>query len=311
MSIDVEHLTKSFGSGVTAVSDLSFSAAPGKVTGFLGPNGAGKTTTLRCLLGLVAQTAGKATIDGLTYREIENPITVVGASLEASGFHPARTARNHLRMIASAAKITDSRVAEVLETVGLTAAADRKVGGYSLGMRQRLALAVALLGDPKVLILDEPANGLDPEGISWLRSFLRDQAGKGVSVLVSSHVLSEVQQTVDDVIIIRSGSLAYQGSLNALTGGGPAEVVVRGPHIDQMVLPSQWSRRSEVNGETVITGATIDAVGRVAFEQSLELHELSSKAADLEALFLGLTAEEPTGSTQALTDSASAEGAPA
>ena len=289
----MEHLTKRFGSGVTAVADLSFSAAPGKVTGFLGPNGAGKTTTLRCLLGLVAQTEGKATIDGITYREIENPITVVGASLEASGAHPARTARNHLRMIASAAKITDSRVSEVLETVGLTAAADRKVGGYSLGMRQRLALAVALLGDPKVLILDEPANGLDPEGISWLRTFLRHQASKGVSVLVSSHVLSEVQQTVDDVIIIRSGSLVYQGSLHALTEGGPAEVVVRGPNIDQLVLPSQWSSKSVANGETVITGATIEEVGRAAFEQSLELHELSTKSADLEELFLELTAQEP------------------
>ena len=292
MSIVVEHLTKRFGSGVTAVRDLSFSAAPGKVTGFLGPNGAGKTTTLRCLLGLVAQSEGSATIDGVTYREIENPITVVGASLEASGFHPARTARNHLRMIASAAKIGDARVSEVLETVGLSAAGDRKVGGYSLGMRQRLALGVALLGDPKVLILDEPANGLDPEGISWLRSFLRHQASQGVSVLVSSHVLSEVQQTVDDVIIIRSGSLVYQGSLHALTEGGPAEVVVRGPNIAQLTIPADWTKRSDQNGELVITGGSIEAVGRAAFEQSLELHELSSKAADLEALFLDLTTEE-------------------
>jgi ABC-2 type transport system ATP-binding protein len=306
MSIVVEHLTKRFGSGVTAVADLSFSAAPGKVTGFLGPNGAGKTTTLRCLLGLVSQTEGKATIDGITYREIENPITVVGASLEASGAHPTRTARNHLRMIASAAKIADSRVSEVLETVGLTVAADRKVGGYSLGMRQRLALAVALLGDPKVLILDEPANGLDPEGISWLRTFLRYQASRGVSVLVSSHVLSEVQQTVDDVIIIRSGSLVYQGSLHALTEGGPAEVVVRGPNIDQLVLPSQWTSRSVASGETVITGATIEAVGRAAFEQSLELHELSVKSADLEELFLELTAEDPS-----TNQSASGKGGPA
>ena len=292
MSIVVEHLTKRFGSEVTAVRDLSFSAAPGKVTGFLGPNGAGKTTTLRCLLGLVAQSEGSATIDGVTYREIENPITVVGASLEASGFQHARTARNHLRMIASAAKIGDSRVSEVLETVGLSAAGDRKVGGYSLGMRQRLALGVALLGDPKVLILDEPANGLDPEGISWLRSFLRHQASQGVSVLVSSHVLSEVQQTVDDVIIIRSGSLVYQGSLHALTEGGPAEVVVRGPNIAQLTIPADWTKRSDQNGELVITGGSIEAVGRAAFEQSLELHELSSKAADLEALFLDLTTEE-------------------
>ena len=294
MAIEVEHLTKNFGSGVTAVKDLSFTITPGKVTGFLGPNGSGKTTTLRCLLGLVSQTSGTATIDGLSYREIQNPITVVGASLEASGFHPARSARNHLRMIAAVAAVSDSRVDEVLHTVGLTEAADRKVGGFSLGMRQRLALAVALLGSPSFLILDEPANGLDPEGISWLRTFLRHQASKGVSVLVSSHVLSEVQQTVDDVIIIRSGSLVYQGSLHALTEGGPAEVVVRGPNIDQLILPSQWTSRLVESGETVITGATIEAVGRAAFEQSLELHELSTKSADLEQLFLGLTAEDPS-----------------
>ncbi|MBT5806412.1 MAG: ABC transporter ATP-binding protein [Actinobacteria bacterium] len=292
MSIVVEHLNKSFGSGVTAVRDLSFAAAPGKVTGFLGPNGAGKTTTLRCLLGLVAPTSGAATIDGVRYQEISNPINVVGASLEASGFHPARTARNHLRMIASGARIGDTRVGEVLNTVGLTAAADRKVGGYSLGMRQRLALGVALLGDPKVLILDEPANGLDPEGISWLRSFLRDQAAAGVSVLVSSHVLSEVQQTVDDVIIIRSGSLVYQGSLHSLTEDGLPEVTVRGPNIGQLSIPGDWSLRESEPGEVVVTGATLEAVGRAAFEQSFELHELSSKAPDLEALFLGLTAEE-------------------
>ncbi|MGY9080306.1 MAG: ABC transporter ATP-binding protein, partial [Candidatus Nanopelagicales bacterium] len=259
MSIVVEHLNKSFGSGVTAVRDLSFAAAPGKVTGFLGPNGAGKTTTLRCLLGLVAPTSGTATIDGVRYQEISNPINVVGASLEASGFHPARTARNHLRMIATAAQISGTRVDAVLDTVGLTAAADRKVGGYSLGMRQRLALGVALLGDPKVLILDEPANGLDPEGISWLRSFLREQAATGVSVLVSSHVLSEVQQTVDDVIIIRSGSLVYQGSLNALTENGPPEVTVRGPNIGQLAIPGDWSLRESEPGEVVVTGATLEA----------------------------------------------------
>jgi len=234
MGIEVVNLTKSFGSGVTAVKDLSFSIAPGKVTGFLGPNGSGKTTTLRCLLGLVSPTSGSATIDGQAYRELTNPISVVGASLEASGFHPARTARNHLRILAVVAGIPNSRVDQVLHTVGLSESANRKVGGYSLGMRQRLALAVALLGNPKVLILDEPANGLDPEGISWLRSFLQHQAGLGVTVLVSSHVLSEVQQTVDNVIIIRSGSLVYQGSLASLTDGGPLEVVVRGPHIERL-----------------------------------------------------------------------------
>ncbi len=289
MAIEVQHLTKSFGSGVTAVKDLSFSIAPGKVTGFLGPNGAGKTTTLRCLLGLVSPTSGTATIDGQTYRQLQNPITVVGASLEASGFHPARSARNHLRVLAAAANIPDSRVDHVLHTVGLSDSANRKVGGYSLGMRQRLALAVALLGDPKVLILDEPANGLDPEGISWLRSFLRHQAGLGITVLVSSHVLSEVQQTVDNVIIIRSGSLVYQGSLESLSHGGPVEVVVRGPQVDRFKENSQWNVRDGEAGSLIITGVSAAEIGHRAFTESIELHELREKTPDLEQMFLGLT----------------------
>jgi ABC-2 type transport system ATP-binding protein len=292
MAIEVQHLTKSFGSGVTAVKDLSFSIAPGKVTGFLGPNGAGKTTTLRCLLGLVSPTSGTATIDGQTYRQLQNPITVVGASLEASGFHPARSARNHLRVLAAAANIPDSRVDHVLHTVGLSESANRKVGGYSLGMRQRLALAVALLGDPKVLILDEPANGLDPEGISWLRSFLRHQAGLGITVLVSSHVLSEVQQTVDNVIIIRSGSLVYQGSLESLSHGGPVEVVVRGPQVGRFTENSQWNVRDGESGSLIITGVSAAEIGHRAFTESIELHELREKTPDLEQMFLGLTQSE-------------------
>ena len=290
--ITVHNLTKSFGSGVTAVKDLSFSIAPGKVTGFLGPNGAGKTTTLRCLLGLVRPTSGQALVNGVDYRELDNPIAVVGSSLEASGFHPARSARNHLRVLAAVARIPDSRVDQVLETVGLSPAADRKVGGYSLGMRQRLALAVALLGDPRILILDEPANGLDPEGISWLRQFLRYQAQTGVSVLVSSHVLSEVQQTVDDVIIIRSGSLAYQGSLQGLSGGGPAEVIVRGPEINKLKSQQHWNIRDGEGGALIITGVTAAEVGHRAFTESIELHELREKVPDLEAMFLGLTSSE-------------------
>lgn len=290
--ITVHNLTKSFGSGVTAVKDLSFSISPGKVTGFLGPNGAGKTTTLRCLLGLVRPTSGEALVNGVGYRELDNPISVVGSSLEASGFHPARSARNHLRVLAAVAKIPDTRVDQVLETVGLTPAADRKVGGYSLGMRQRLALAVALLGDPKILILDEPANGLDPEGISWLRQFLRFQAQAGVSVLVSSHVLSEVQQTVDDVIIIRSGTLAYQGSLQALSDGGPSEVIVRGPEINKLTSHKDWNIRDGDDGALIISGASAAEVGHRAFVESVELHELREKIPDLEAMFLGLTSSE-------------------
>ncbi len=292
MAIEVKNLTKSFGSGVTAVKDLSFSIAPGKVTGFLGPNGAGKTTTLRCLLGLVSPTSGSATIDGQTYRELKNPISVIGASLEASGFHPARSARNHLRVMAAVANIPESRVDQVLHTVGLSESANRKVGGYSLGMRQRLALAVALLGDPKVLILDEPANGLDPEGISWLRSFLRHQAGLGITVLVSSHVLSEVQQTVDDVIIIRTGSLAYQGSLASLSDGGSAEVVVRGPNIERLTRVPGWNVRSGEGGSLIITGVSAAEIGHQAFTESVELHELREKTPDLESMFLELTQSE-------------------
>lgn len=292
MGIEVVNLTKSFGSGVTAVKDLSFSIAPGKVTGFLGPNGSGKTTTLRCLLGLVSPTSGSATIDGQAYRELTNPISVVGASLEASGFHPARTARNHLRILAVVAGIPNSRVDQVLHTVGLSESANRKVGGYSLGMRQRLALAVALLGNPKVLILDEPANGLDPEGISWLRSFLQHQAGLGVTVLVSSHVLSEVQQTVDNVIIIRSGSLVYQGSLASLTDGGPLEVVVRGPRIERLKEVPGWNTRAGETGSLIITGVSAAEIGHRAFTESVELHELREKTPDLEAMFLGLTQSE-------------------
>lgn len=298
MSIVVENLTKSFGSGVTAVKDLSFSTAPGKVTGFLGPNGAGKTTTLRCLLGLVSPTSGRATVDGLQYREIQSPITVVGAALEASGFHPGRSARNHLRMIAAVSGIADSRVDAVLHTVGLSDSAHRKVGGYSLGMRQRLALALALLGDPKVLILDEPANGLDPEGISWLRGFLRAQAAQGVTVLVSSHVLSEVQQTVDDVIIIRNGSLVFQGDLASLSQGGPVRVIIRGPEIERFAQdPRGWGIQRGETGELIITGATTAEIGHRAFIESIELHELHAKTPDLEAMFLGLTstADAPQG----------------
>lgn len=292
MAIEVQHLSKSFGSGVAAVKDLSFSITPGKITGFLGPNGAGKTTTLRCLLGLVNPTSGSATIDGQVYRELKNPVSVVGASLEASGFHPARSARNHLRVLAAVANFPNSRVDQVLQTVGLSEVANRKVGGYSLGMRQRLALAVALLGDPKVLILDEPANGLDPEGIAWLRNFLQHQAGLGVTVLVSSHVLSEVQQTVDNVIIIRSGSLVYQGSLVSLTDGGPLEVVVRGPHIEQLKEIPGWNTRAGETGSLIVTGVSAAEIGHRAFTESVELHELREKTPDLEAMFLGLTQSE-------------------
>ena len=217
--IQIRGLVKRFGP-VTAVDDLSFDVQPGTVTGFLGPNGAGKTTTLRILLGLVAPDAGTATIKGFPYRQLPEPLHQAGAVLEASSFHPGRTARAHLRIQALAAAADPSRIEDVLDLVGLAGAADRRVGGFSLGMRQRLGLAAALLADPELLILDEPANGLDPEGIRWLRGLLRGFAAEGGTVLVSSHLLAEAAQTVDDVVIVDQGRLVAQGPVAELTAGG-------------------------------------------------------------------------------------------
>ena len=212
--ISVRGLTKRFGA-VTAVRDLTFDVGPGAVTGFLGPNGAGKTTTLRMLLGLVRPTAGTATIGGRRYADLAHPRRVVGAVLEATGFHPGRTGRDHLRILARRTGVPDRRVGEVLDEVVLTGEAGRRVGGYSLGQRQRLGLAAALLGDPEVLVLDEPANGLDPAGVAWLRKLLRGRAAEGRTVLVSSHVLAEVAQTVDRVVIVSGGALRYAGAPHA------------------------------------------------------------------------------------------------
>ena len=218
-TIYVYGLVKRFGP-VAAVDGLSFDVQPGTVTGFLGPNGAGKTTTLRMLLGLVNPDAGTATIDGRAYRELPEPLHQVGAVLEASSFHPGRTARAHLRIQALAADADPSRAEDVLDLTGLADAADRRIGGFSLGMRQRLGLATALLADPEVLILDEPANGLDPEGVRWLRGLLRGFAAEGGTVLVSSHQLAEVAQTVDSVVIVDHGRLVAQGPVAELTVGG-------------------------------------------------------------------------------------------
>jgi ABC-2 type transport system ATP-binding protein len=218
-TIQIRGLVKRFGP-VTAVDDLSFDVQPGTVTGFLGPNGAGKTTTLRILLGLVAPDAGTAAINGRSYRELPEPLHQAGAVLEASSFHPGRTARAHLRIQALAAEADASRIEDVLDLVGLAGAGDRRVGGFSLGMRQRLGLATALLADPELLILDEPANGLDPEGVRWLRGLLRGFAAEGGTVLVSSHLLAEVAQTVDEVVILDQGRLVAQGPVAELTAGG-------------------------------------------------------------------------------------------
>ncbi len=219
--IEVRGLTKTFGA-VTAVRDMSFTAPAGQVTGFLGPNGSGKTTTLRAALGLIRPTAGEALIGGIPYRHLAQPRRRVGALLEASGFHPGRRARNHLAVLAASCGVPGRRVDEVLDLVDLASAADRRVREFSLGMRQRLGLAAALLGDPQVLLLDEPANGLDPAGIAWLRGLLRGLAGEGRTVVVASHVLSEVAQTADHVVIVNGGELRFSGPLHELGGSGQA-----------------------------------------------------------------------------------------
>ncbi|TCN31127.1 ABC-2 type transport system ATP-binding protein [Kribbella orskensis] len=287
--IAVADLTKVFGS-VRAVDNLSFTVAPGTVTGFLGPNGAGKTTTLRCLLGLVTPTAGTATIGGLRYADLPRPSGTVGAVLDASSFHPARTARNHLRVLCAANGYPVQRGDEVLTLVGLTPAAGRKVNEYSAGMRQRLGLAAALLGDPQVLLLDEPANGLDPEGIVWLRRFLRRMASEGRTILLSSHVLSEVEQTVDDVVIIDKGSLVGQGGLAELADGQGRPVVVRGPDLDRLAATlHNRAGLTHRDGALVVTGLRREEVGHIAFSERIELHELTTERSDLKDIFFALT----------------------
>lgn len=288
--IVVDGLSKSFGS-VHAVRNLTFTVEPGSVTGFLGPNGAGKTTTLRMLLGLVHPTSGTATIGGLPYGSIPNPTVVVGAALEAASFHPGRTARNHLRVYCAAAGLPDSRADQVLEMVGLGGAAKRKVRGFSLGMRQRLGLAGTLLGDPRVLILDEPANGLDPEGIRWLRGFFRQMAGEGRTVLVSSHLLNEIQEVADRVVILNQGELVRSGSIAELMAGTDT-AVVRTPQAEELsaALAQAGLRgeRSDANTLRVHT-ADLAQVGHLAFTANVELHELSLEKFDLEQLFFSLT----------------------
>jgi ABC-2 type transport system ATP-binding protein len=290
-NIVVSGLTKTFGA-VKAVDNLSFSVPTGTITGFLGPNGAGKTTTLRCLLGLVGPNGGTATIGGRAYRDLDRPAETVGAMLEASSFHPARTGRNHLRVYCTVNGFPDQRAEEVLDLVGLTKAGNQKVRGYSMGMRQRLGLAAALLGDPKVLILDEPANGLDPEGIAWLRRFLRNMSEQGRTVLVSSHVLSEVEQTVDNVVIINRGALVRQGSLSELAEHHGHTVLVRGPDLDRLAeaLPPQLEVERR-DGTLRVVGTTTEEVGHLAFTERIELHELTTERSDLEDIFFALTGD--------------------
>jgi ABC-2 type transport system ATP-binding protein len=291
--IEVHGLTKQY-KRLRAVDDLSFTVEPGRVTGFLGPNGAGKTTTLRMALNLVTPTSGTVTIGGRRYADLVDPLRHVGAVLEAGSAHKGRTGRNHLRIICAAAGLPASRADEVLDTVGLTPAARRKFKGYSLGMRQRLGIAAALLGDPQVLVLDEPANGLDPEGIRWMRDFLRHMAGQGRTILVSSHLLSEMEILADDVIIIAAGRLVTQGTVEQiLSGGRTAGVRVRTPDADSLVAAVQSGGGRAVpraDGSLLVSGMSAAAVGKAALAGRIELHELVVEQADLEDVFLELTA---------------------
>jgi ABC-2 type transport system ATP-binding protein len=275
-----------------AVDRLDFEVDPGTVTGFLGPNGAGKTTTLRMLLGLVAPTSGAATIDGRPYRQLADPAQRVGAVLEQSGFHPGRSARDHLRVLATAAGLAPARVDEVLEQTGLAAAARRRVGGFSLGMRQRLGLAAALLGDPDVLVLDEPANGLDPEGVHWLRGLVRGLADQDLTVLVSSHLLAEVAQTVDQVVIIDRGRLGDQATLAALTAGADRTVRVRTaqPEALRGLLVARGATVTLDGPEQLLVGGvTAEQVGQAAAASGVVLHEMRFERSNLEDVFLELT----------------------
>ncbi|HMG25972.1 MAG TPA: ABC transporter ATP-binding protein [Acidimicrobiia bacterium] len=295
-AIEMRGLTKRFGH-VTAVEDLSLDVQRGTVTGFLGPNGAGKTTALRMLLGLVEPTAGTATIDGRPYRDLADPLRRVGAVLEASSFYPGRTARNHLRVQAAAGGFDAARIDVVLELVGLGPAADRRVGGFSLGMRQRLALATALLGDPEVLILDEPANGLDPEGVRWLRQLLRAFADDGGTVLVSSHVLAEVAQTVDRVVILHRGRLVADAPLEQLAATAGTRPVVRirtSRAEDLRAAAAAEGAQARVDGldGVQVVGLTPERVGQIAADRAIPIFESVAEVADLEDVFLQLTSSQ-------------------
>ena len=288
----MRNLTKRY-EGRAAVDDLSFDVRPRAITGFLGPNGAGKTTTLRMVLGLARPTAGEAQIFGRPYGRLDDPARTVGASLEVSGFHPGRSGRDHLRSLAALAGLPASRVGEVLALVELEQAAKRRAGKYSMGMRQRLALAAALLGDPEVLVLDEPANGLDPGGIRWLRDFLRAKAAEGRTVLVSSHVLSEVAQTVDDIVVISRGRLVYQGTIQDFTGRAGGGLRVQAADAARLAAGAagrrrrRWPRASRACSSSTASAAVRWASSRCA--RASPCHELSEQGASLEDVFLALT----------------------
>jgi ABC-2 type transport system ATP-binding protein len=295
-AIEVVGLTKRFGE-LTAVDDLSFTVPHGRVTGFLGPNGAGKTTTLRVVLGLAAPSEGEARVLGRRYASLDRPTARVGALLESTGFHPGRTGRAHLRIAARSGRLDAARIGAVLDQVAMGEYADRRVGGYSSGMRQRLGLATALLGDPEVLVLDEPGNGLDPAGVAWLRGFLRAYADAGRSVLVSSHLLAEMAQTVDRLVVIDRGRLVREGPVEAITSAVAQDVVVRSPDAPRLRQALREAGGTIADGDDPssfsVASLPIERVGEIASAEGVVLHELRGRAASLEQAFLQLTGGEP------------------
>ena len=292
-ALEIRSLTKRYGDTV-AVQDLSFAVPHGSVTGFLGPNGAGKSTTMRVLLGLAAPTQGETFVLGSPYVALERPLAQVGASLELTGFHPGRTARNHLRVVAMQGGLGTGGVDRALEATGMTTFASGRVGKFSLGMKQRLALSAALLGEPEVLVLDEPANGLDPAGVAWLRSFLRSFASNGGAVLISSHILAEVAEVADRVVVIDHGRMVHEGPTGDLTAQGSI-VIVRSPDAARLrpALEAEGATVTDAEDALEVTGLAIERVGELAARDGLILHELRTQAHTLEQAFLSLT--EPQG----------------
>jgi ABC-2 type transport system ATP-binding protein len=293
--IVVEGLTKRFGT-VQAVDDLSFAVRRGAVTGFLGPNGAGKTTALKLIVGLARPTAGRVLISGVPVGSASTDAHLLGAYIEPCGAHSGRSGRNHLRSLAALAALPPSRVDEVLGLVELEQAAGRRVGTYSTGMRRRLGLAAALLGDPQILVLDEPLNGLDPQGIRWLRTFLRDRAASGGTVLLSSHILSEAAQTVDDVVVIHKGRLVRQGPIDELAHLGGGGVRVSTPTRERLATAVQRAggrvEYQQGDGGLLIEGMDVAQVGELAHDERVVLHELAPGGRSLEDVFFKLTEEE-------------------
>ena len=293
--IELEHLSKRYGHTL-AVDDLSFTVRPGEVTGLLGPNGAGKSTAMRLLVGLERPTGGRATVDGVEFSQAAAPLRTLGALLDAQALHPGRRARNHLLGLAATQSIPDRRVDEVLEMTGLATVGKRRIGAFSLGMRQRLGIAGALLGDPQTLVLDEPVNGLDPDGVRWVRSLVRHLASEGRTVLLSSHLMSEMALTADHVIVIGRGKLITAAPIDEVVARATqADVLVRTPTPEPFITAIRTaggSTATEADGAIVVSGLPVERVGELAFSAGVVLHELLARHGSLEDAFLALTEDE-------------------